>query len=140
MSHGVAPVNEDTIRQVKELLDPAEPRPIWTDTRPNPTSRARIPAQIDITKLGTTLRATPKRTAADIYGWNYEHLQALIGEKEATEVDGRFRNHLLGGRLLHETLEGMSIVKVAPLLKGPKGKVRPITVGAILETSPLGDR
>ena len=47
MSHGVAPVNKDTIKQVAELLIPMEPRPIWTDTRANPTSRARIPAQID---------------------------------------------------------------------------------------------
>jgi hypothetical protein len=84
MSHGVAPVNEDTIRQVKELLNPVAPRPIWTDTRPSPASRARIPAQIDPTKLGGTWRATPKRTAADIYGWSYEHLQILIGGKAAT--------------------------------------------------------
>ena len=114
MSHGVAPVNEDTIRQVAELLNPAAPRPIWTDARPNPASRARVPAQIDITKLGVTLRATPKRTAADIYGWSYEHFQILTGEKEATEAIGRVPTHLLGGRLLHDTLEDMNIVKVTP--------------------------
>ena len=61
MSHGVAPANEDTIKQVIELLTPAAPRPTWTDTRPNPTSRARVPAQIDIPKLGGALRATPKK-------------------------------------------------------------------------------
>ena len=79
------------------------------------------------------MRATPKRTAADIYGWNYEHLQILIGEKEATAAIGRFLNRLLGGRLLHDTLEDMSIVKVTPLLNGSKGKVRPITVGTTLK-------
>ena len=133
MSHGVAPVNEDTIRQVKELLNPLPPRPMWTDTRPTPTSRARIPAQIDITKLGGPLKATPRRTAADIYGWNYEHLQTLIGGKEATEAMGRFLNHILGGRLIQETQEDMTMVKVTPLLKGTTGKVRPITVGATLK-------
>ena len=71
MSHGVAPVNEDTIKQVTELLIPMEPRPIWTDTRANPTSRARIPAQLDPKKLGVFLRSTPKQTAADMYGWTY---------------------------------------------------------------------
>ena len=81
MSHGVAPVNEDTIKQVTELLIPMEPRPTWTDTRANPTSRARVPAQLDPNKLGVIFRTTPKRTAADIYGWTYEHLQIRIGEK-----------------------------------------------------------
>ena len=97
-----------------------------------PTSRARMPAQLDPTKLGVILRATPKRTAADIYGWTYEHLQISIGEEEATEAMGRFLNHVLGGRILQGTLEGMSLVKVTPLLKGPTGKVRPITVGTTL--------
>ena len=82
MSHGVAPVNDDTIKQVTELLTPMEPRPLWTDTRANPTSRARIPAQLDPNKLGANFRSTPKRIAADIYGWTYEHLQVLIGEKK----------------------------------------------------------
>ena len=122
MSHGVAPVNEDTTRQAKELINLVAPRPIWTDTRPTPTSRARIPAQIDPTKLGVTLRATPKRTAADIYGWNYEHLQILIGKKEATEAVGRFLNHLLGGRLLHDTLEDMNIVKATPFSRVRKAR------------------
>ena len=97
MSHGVAPVNEDTLKQVTELLIPMEPRPTWTDTRANPTSRARVPAQLDPNKLGAIFRTTPKRTAADIYGWTYEHLQILIGEKEATEAMGRFLSHVLGG-------------------------------------------
>ena len=81
VSHGVAPVDEGTMKQVTELLIPMEPRPIWTDTRANPTSRARIPAQLDPNKLGVIFRTTPKRTAADVYGWAYEHLQILIGEK-----------------------------------------------------------
>ena len=110
-----------------------EPRPIWTDTRANPTSRARIPAQIDPNKLGVILRATPTRTAADMYGWTYEHLQILVGEREASEAMGRFLNHILGGRAQGDTLEDMSLVKVTPLLQGSKGKVRPITVGATLK-------
>ena len=139
MSHGVAPVNEDTIRQVQELLNPLLPRPMWTDTRPNPTSRARIPAQIDITKLGGALRATPRRTAADIYGWNYEHLQTLIGEKEATEAMGRFLNHLLGGRLRQETLEDMSMVKVTPPSKRDKRQGQTHNSGSDIEKAgPLG--
>ena len=125
MSHGVAPVNEDTIRQVKELLNPLPPRPMWTDTRPNPISRARIPAQIGITKLGGALRATPRRTAADIYGWSYEHLQILIGEREATEAMGRFLTRILGGRLRQETLEDMNMVKVTPSSKAQKARLDP---------------
>ena len=46
---------------------------------------------------------------------------------------GRFLNHVLGGRILHDTLEEMNLVKVTPLLKGSKGKVRPITVGTTLK-------
>ena len=106
---------------------------MWTYTRANPTSRARISAHLDPTKLGAILRATPKRTAADIYGRTYEHLRALVGEKEATEAMGRFLNHGLGGRILQDTLEEMNLVKVAPLLKGSKGTVRPITVGTTLK-------
>ena len=46
---------------------------------------------------------------------------------------GCFLNHVLGGRTLADTLEDMSLVKVTPLLKGSKGKVRPITVGTTLK-------
>ena len=115
MSHGIAPVNEDTIKQVTELLIPTEPRPVWTDTRADPTSRARRLAQLSLNKLGPFLRATPKRTAADIYGWTYEHLQVLIGGKEATEAIDRFLNHTLGARILQSTLEDMNLVKATPL-------------------------
>ena len=36
MSHGIAPVNEDTTQQVTELLIPMEPRPTWADAKANP--------------------------------------------------------------------------------------------------------
>ena len=82
MSHGVAPANEDTTKQVTDLLIPMEPRPMWRDTRATPTSMARIPAQLDPKRLGVIFGATPKRTAADIYGWTDEHLHILSGVKK----------------------------------------------------------
>ena len=114
MSHGVAPVNENTIRQVTELLIPTQPRAVWTDARADPTSRARRPAQLSIHKLGALFRTTPKRTAADANGWTCEHLQVFIVEKEGAEAIGCFLNHTLGGRILQPTLEDMSLVKATP--------------------------
>jgi hypothetical protein len=32
-SYGLAPVNGDTVAQVKDLLIPRKPNPVWTDTR-----------------------------------------------------------------------------------------------------------
>ena len=35
-SHGVAPVDEDALKQLKELLIPCPPKPTWADTRGDP--------------------------------------------------------------------------------------------------------
>ena len=82
--------------------------------------------------MGKIFRAAPERSGADAYGWTHEHLQALIGDEAATDAMCTVLSHMLGGRLADETLEDMSLVKVTPLLKGSKGKVRPITVGSTL--------
>jgi hypothetical protein len=70
---------------------------------------------------------------ADIYGWTYEHLQTLIGDKEAIKTLTRTLNHILGNRITSETAKDLNTIRVAPLLKGTKGKIRPITVGATLK-------
>ena len=44
-----------------------------------------------------------------------------------------FLSHMLGGRLADDTVEDMNVVKVAPLLRGSKGNVRPITVWSTLK-------
>ena len=46
---------------------------------------------------------------------------------------GRFLNHVLGGRILQDTMEDMNLVKVTPRRKGSSGTVRPITVGTTLK-------
>ena len=125
-------MNDDAIRQVRELLTPCPPKAIWTDTRANPTSSARTPAQLDPSRMGKTFRATPRRSGADAYGWTYEHLQALIGDEVATDAMCTFLNHTLGGRISEETIKDMKMVKATPLLKESEGKVRPTTVGSTL--------
>ena len=60
-----------------------------------------------------------------MYGWTYEHLQILIGEREATEAMGRFFNHILGGRAQGDTFDDMNLVKVTPSSKDPKARSDP---------------
>ena len=95
-SYGLAPVNDDTVTQFKDLLIPTKPRPVWTDTRAEFGPRA---AQLDEEKVAGILRTTPKRAGADVYGWTYEHLQTLIGDKEAIKALTGTLNHILGAAL-----------------------------------------
>ena len=67
-----------------------------------------------------------------MYGWTYEHLQTLIGDKDAIKTLTGTLNHILGNRITSETAKDLSTVRVTPLLKGTKGKIRPITVGNTL--------
>ena len=78
-------------------------------------------------------RGTPKKTAADAIGWTYEHIQALLGDEEASAAFATFINHMQGGRLHPETMLDLNTVRVTPLRKGTKGKIRPITIGATLK-------
>ena len=68
-----------------------------------------------------------------MYGWTYEHLQTLIGDKEAIKTLTGTLNHKLGNRICSETAKDLNTVRVTPLLKGTKGRIRPITVGTTLK-------
>ena len=82
-SYGLAPANDDTVAQVKELLIPTKPKPVCTDTRAELGPR---PAQLEEDKVSTLIRTTPKKAGADVYGWTYEHLQTLIGDEDAIKA------------------------------------------------------
>ena len=129
-SDGPAPVNDDTVSQVKDLLIPTKPKPVWTDTRAEFGPRA---AQLEEERVSGLIRTTPKRSGADVYGWTYEHLQTLIGDKEAIKTLSGTLNHILGNRISSETARDLNTARVTPLLKGSKGKIRPLTVGATLK-------
>ena len=79
------------------------------------------------------LRKAPKRSARDAYGWTYEHLQQLLGHSQVLTGLKEFLNRLNGGGATSGTITDLNILKVTPLLKGAKGKIRPITVGTTLE-------
>jgi hypothetical protein len=99
-SYGLAPVNDDTVAQVKELLIPTKPKPVWTDTRAEFGPR---PAQLEEDRVSALIRTTPKKSGADVYGWTYEHLQTLIGDKDAIKTLTGTLNHILGNRITSET-------------------------------------
>ena len=56
-SYGLAPVNDDTVAQVKELLIPTKPKPVWMDTRAEFGPR---PAQLEEDRVSALIRTTPK--------------------------------------------------------------------------------
>ena len=56
-SYGLAPVNDDAVAQVKELLIPTKPKPVWTDTRAEFGPR---PAQLEEDRVAALIRTTPK--------------------------------------------------------------------------------
>ena len=58
-SYGVAPVNDDTVTKVKELLTPTKPKPVWTDTRAEFGPRA---AQLEEERVSGLIRTTTKRS------------------------------------------------------------------------------
>ena len=74
-SHGVAPLTSEVIKQIRELLTPQPPRPIYTHI----DGEARGIPEVTPTDIASTLRRAPKRTARDVFGWAYEHLQLLLG-------------------------------------------------------------
>ena len=92
-SYGLAPVNDDTVDQAKELFIPTKPKPVWTDTRAEFGPR---PAQLEEGKVSALIRATPKKSGADVYGWTYEHLQTLIGDKDTIKTLTRTLSHIMG--------------------------------------------
>ena len=105
------------------------PKPVWTDTRAEFGPR---PTQLEEDKVSALIRTTPKKSGADVYGWTYEHLQTLIGDKDAIKTLTGTLHHILGNRIASEAAKDLNTVRVTPLLKGTKGKIRPITVGATL--------
>ena len=56
-----------------------------------------------------------------------------MGDKEAIKALTETLNHILGNRITRETARDLNTVRVTPLLKGTKGKIRPITVGNTLK-------
>ena len=108
---GVAQGNEDTMKQLNELLNPIPPRPTWACASPDHAPR---PAQTTIEAMVKAARGTPKKSAADAFGWTYEHIQALLGDAEATGAFNRFLNHMQGGRLHRETMNEFNVVRATP--------------------------
>jgi hypothetical protein len=103
---------------------------VWTDTRAEFGPR---PTQLEEDKVSALIRTTPKKSGADVYGWTYEHLQTLIGDKDAIKTLTGTLNHILGSRITSETAKDLNTVRVTPLLKGTRGNIRPITVGTTLK-------
>ena len=103
--------SEDTIKQLNELLNPILARPVWACTNPGHAPR---PAQVPIKAMVRTCRSTAKKSAADAYGWTYEHTQALLGDAEATGALNGFLNHMQGGRLHGETMKELNVVREPP--------------------------
>jgi hypothetical protein len=64
--------------------------------------------------MARTARSTPKKSAADAYGWTYERIQALLGDAEATGALNGFLNQMQGGRLHRETMKELNVVRVTP--------------------------
>ena len=57
-SYGLAPVNDDTASQVKDLLIPTKPKPVWTDTRAEFGPRA---AQLEEERVSGLIRTTAQK-------------------------------------------------------------------------------
>ena len=128
-SCGVAPITQDVFDQIGALLNPQEPRPInvCISEHSRQSPRLRNP------EVAAMLRKVPKRSARDAYGWTYEHLQQLLGHSQGLTGLKEFLNCLNGGGAASGTITDLNILKVTPLLKGTKGKIRPITVGTTLK-------
>ena len=71
-------------------------------------------------RVSALIRTTPKKSGADVYGWTYEHLQTLIGDKDAIKTLTGTLNHILGNRITSETAKDLNTVRVPPLLKRDK--------------------
>ena len=55
--YGLALVNDDTVTQVKDLLIPTKPKPVWTDARAEFGPRA---AQLEEERVAGLIRTPPK--------------------------------------------------------------------------------
>jgi hypothetical protein len=89
--------------------------------------------------MARTARSTPKKSAADAYGWTYEHIQALRGDAEATGALSGFLNHMQGGRLYKENMKELNVVRVNPYGKERTGRSTRAPLGLLLKLWPLGD-
>ena len=81
--------------------------------------------------LQKTLREAPKAGAADLAGWHYEHLQILLGDRDAFGAFAHFVPLLSKGQLSPRAYAMMRIGRVTPMRKGLKGKLRPLVCGSI---------
>ena len=84
------------------------------------------------TDIAAILRAVPKISARDAYGWTYEHIQLTLGHSKALGALTDFTNLLNSGGATSGTIADLNMLKATPLLKGTKGKVRPIIVGTTI--------
>ena len=114
-NHGVAPVNEDTIKQARELFIPCTPKPIWTDTRSGPTSTARRPARLDHLKSGKPC-GVPRTDRGRMPSGGHTYTYRPLSGTRPQPMPFALSSTTCGwGRLNGETVKDMSIVKVAPL-------------------------
>jgi len=131
-SGGIAQGNEDTVRQLEELLNPIPLRPVWACTNPDHAPR---PAQLPKKEVVKIARGTPKKAADDAFGWTYEHIQALLGDEEASTALTTFINHMQGGRLNLETMLDLSTIGLPLSVKVRKGRSAPSPLGPRLNAS-----
>ena len=134
---GVAPPNADTQRKVVELLRPkgAGPPPSATSTS---TSTGTTAKPVTVREVGRFLFRTPKGGGKDALGWCYEHLTPIRNNKQMLEDFTAFINDFLTGSLALETVWALTHQVVTPLVKGTKGKLRPLACAATFRRTAYG--
>eukprot|EP00975_Prorocentrum_lima_P055094 11549984-Prorocentrum_lima.AAC.1 len=74
-SHGVAPLNTETVEKVHQLLAPAHATGL--PQRPHPQPPEGTP-YLSIEAFRKALEAAPRAAAASAGGMRYEHVRALL--------------------------------------------------------------
>eukprot|EP00975_Prorocentrum_lima_P010448 2220439-Prorocentrum_lima.AAC.1 len=81
--------------------------------------------EITPTQLRKTLRKCKRGCAADVFGWCYEHLQAIIVDPHALSAAAYLMSQIVSGALTTRGQHLMGYAKLTPLAK-EGGKIRPI--------------
>ena len=76
-----------------------------------------------------TIQELTRGSAFDLNGWCTEHIQLLLASATALTAFEGFIQMLRTSRLTAEAYDNMVIAKPTPLIKGTKGKLRPIACG-----------
>ena len=85
------------------------------------------------TDIAVMLRNVPKRSARDAYVRTYENVQQTLGLPPALGGLKDFINLLNSGGATSGTIVDLNILKVAPHVKGTKGKIRSVIVGTTIK-------